>query len=49
MPSKACFFCRRTDLVAKGAYTRMTIRGRLVVVCDVCRERGDEAEGRDRR
>jgi hypothetical protein len=38
-----CFFCHRTDMVAVGCYSRVTLGTGVVNLCDNCREKGDES------
>lgn len=48
---ESCYFCHRPEPIAAGVYTTITLPDAartIVALCDTCRERGEEAENRDR-
>lgn len=39
-PLEGCYFCRRTDLIDRGLYIRISFGSGVVNVCDTCAEKG---------
>jgi hypothetical protein len=42
--SPRCRFCKRSDVIAEGLYTRVNFPDGIGLVCDICREKADEPD-----